>query len=62
MPPKRIPPVIKNEILRAYERGDKVVETAGDLGVSKGYPSALAKREGKALRRPRPLKHEKEPE
>jgi len=49
----RVPPVIRNEILRAYDRGDKTIDTARDLGVSKGYPSKLAKHEGRALRRPR---------
>lgn len=57
---KRIHKVIKNEIVRAYERGDPTDDTARDFGVSTGYPSRLAKKEGKPQRRPRKAgeKHE----
>ena len=61
---RHVPPLFRSEIKRAYERDKtaKVADIAEDFGVSKGYPSALAKREGLAMRRPRPqpTKHEKD--
>lgn len=55
---RRIPPVIRNEIARAYRRGDKVADTGRDFGVDPSYPTKLAKREGVPLRRGKAAKHE----
>jgi hypothetical protein len=59
-PRKRVPAVIKNEITRAYTRGDKTVDIERDLGVSRGYSSQIAKQAGKPLRRPRQPKESKD--
>ena len=50
-----IPPLYRSEIKRAYEHDKtaKVADIAKDFGVGKSYPSALAKREGLQMRRPR---------
>ncbi len=59
-----IPPLFRSEIKRAYEHDKtaKVADIAKDFGVGKSYPSALAKRDGLQMRRPRQqlTKHEKD--
>ncbi|MDO8533520.1 MAG: hypothetical protein Q7S17_02100 [Xanthobacteraceae bacterium] len=51
---RHVPPLFRSEIKRAYgDKTAKVADIAEDFGVSKSYPSALAKREGLAMRRPK---------
>lgn len=61
---RHVPPLFRSEIKRAYEheKNVTVAEIAKDFGVGKSYPSALAKREGLPMRRPRQqvTKHEKD--
>ena len=59
-PHHHVPPLFRSEIKRAYEqdKSAKVADIAKDFGVGKNYPSALAKRDGLQMRRPR--KHEKD--
>lgn len=59
---RHVPSLFRSEIKRAYARGDGTAETAKDFGVSKSYPSKLAKRDGLQMRRPRKqvTKHEKD--
>lgn len=59
-----VPPLFRREIKRTYEHDKtaKVADIAKDFGVSKSYPSTLAKRDGVPMRRPRQqvTKHEKD--
>ena len=50
---RHVPPLFKSQIAAAYKRGDPVAPIAKDFGVSGGYPSKLARKEGLEMRRPR---------